>query len=316
MQTLRRAVDDPRRDDLPPHLTLVPPINLGDDAYRSARALLRSVAGSSSVFELQVGPAGSFAPATPTLHLELQGDTESLASLRARVRTGPFDRDDLWPFHPHVTLREELLDPEPTVAAEVLRGTLGPWRVDRLHLLEQRRDDDGRRRWVPVAEEPFGPAVVVGRGGVELELRCTTMIDETAVDLLGGAGPAVDPFGSDLVVAATEPRSLPDAAPLGLAVGRLSGPAQADTAQAEIAQADTAQAGTDRVAHLRTVTVDESARRQGIGRQLLRRWCHEAAARGASVVLTPVGGDQLDDLLAAEGFVQVGTTHVRQLASE
>lgn len=311
MQTLRRAVDDPRRDDLPPHLTLVPPINLGDDAYRSARALLRSVAASSSAFELQVGPAGSFAPATPTLHLELQGDTESLASLRARVRTGPFDRDDLWPFHPHVTLREEQLDPEPTVAAEVLRGTLGPWRVDRLHLLEQRRDDDGRRRWVPVAEEPFGPAVVVGRGGVELELRCTTMIDETAVELLGGEGPVVDPFGSDLVVVATEPRSLPDAAPLGLAVGRLTGTALAGTALAS-----TAQAGTDRVAHLRTVTVDGSARRQGIGRQLLRRWCHEAAARGAGVVLTPVGGDELDDLLAAEGFVQVGMTHVRQLASE
>ncbi|MDQ2678816.1 MAG: GNAT family N-acetyltransferase [Actinomycetota bacterium] len=299
LQTLRRAVDDPRLDDLPPHLTLVPPINLAATAYDEARLLLRSVASSSGPIELEVGPAATFAPATPTLHLELRGELDALGALRERVRSGPFQRRDVWPFHPHLTLREELLDPPPALAAAVLSGRLGGWTVDRLNLLEQRRDDVGRRSWVPVIEEPFGPAVVVGRGGVELELRATTMLDESAAVLTGAPSPLPDPCIDALVVTAVHPGARPGEPPLGVVSGRL------DTSDAH------------GVAHLECVVVDPGSRGFGIGRHLLRRWCHEAGARGAQVALTDSGSDaSTDGLLESDGFVTVGSTRVRQLVAE
>ena len=304
LQLLRRAVGDPRLDVLPPHLTLIPPINVTDDVFAEGRALLRSVAATSDVFELEVGPAATFAPATPTLHLELRGDTEPLHTLRARLRTGPFDRPDVWAFHPHVTLREELVDPPPSLAADVLAGTLGTWLVDRVQLLEQRRDDAGRRWWAPVAEEPFGPPAVVGRGGVEIELRATTMVPEECARLLDGRTAPADPFVDGLVVTAARPGSHPCDPPIGVAAG--TSPAASD-----------ARGAGEHVAVVHAVFVDPAERNLGIGRHLLRRWCHEAALRGSSTAMSSaVADDATRALLEADGFVAVGTTRVRQLVSE
>ena len=306
MQTLRRALADPRLDVLPPHLTLIPPINVTDDAFAEGRALLRSVASSSEPFELEVGPASTFAPVTPTVHLDLGGDTGPLHALRTRLRSGPFERPDGRSFHPHVTLREELVDPPPALAAEILAGRLGPWLVDRLQLLEQRRDEADRRCWVPVAEEPFGPAAVVGRGGVELELRATTLVPEEAAALLGGPTPPGDPFVDALVVTAARPGSHPCDTPLGVAVGEA--PAMPSVVTA---------GGDSHVAVVHGVVVEHTERGQGIGRHLLRRWCHEAVRRGAHVAMSSASSDDATRrLLESDGFVPVGTTRVRQLVSE
>ena len=304
MQTLRRALADPRLDVLPPHLTLIPPINVTDDAFAEGRALLRSVASASETFELEVGPASTFAPVTPTVHLELGGDTEPLHTLRARLRSGPFERPDGRPFHPHVTLREELLDPPPALAAEVLAGRLGPWLVDRVQLLEQRRDAADRRCWVPVAEEPFGQPAVVGRGGVELELRATTLVPEEAAALIDGTTPPGDPFVDALVVTAARPGSHPSDAPLGVAMG-------------ETPAATAAGRRGGHVAVVHGVVVERTERGLGIGRHLLRRWCHEAARRGAHMAMSSASSDDATRrLLESDGFVAVGTTRVRQLVSE
>ncbi len=304
MQTLRSVLDDPRLDDLPPHLTLVPPVNVSAVAFDDGLTLLRSVAASTTPFALDVGPAGTFAPATPTLHLELGGELEPLFELRRRLRTGPFGRPDEWPFHPHITLREELQDPARSGTVEAMAGGLGSWSVDRVHLLEQQRDDEGRRRWVPVVEEPFGPAVVVGRGGIELELRATRIVpcglEEWCAEVSLGDTSAVD--GRDaLVVSASSRGGTAAAPPLGVAGGELL------------------RSSDGGVAVLHSVAVDASSRRLGIGRQLLRQWCHLAEVGGAAVAVhdrraaTPDDDGSLAALLGSEGFVQVGTAHVRQL---
>lgn len=306
VQTLRTALADPRLEVLPPHLTLIPPINVTDDAFAQGRSLLRYVASSSEPFGLEVGPASTFAPVTPTVHLELRGDTDPLHVLRDRLRSGPFERPDARPFHPHVTLREELVDPSPAIAAEVLRGRVGVWMVDRVQLLEQRRDASDRRCWVPVAEEPFGPAAVVGRGGVELELRATTMVPEEAAVLLDGPSPPGDPFDGALVVTAARPGAHPCDPPLGVLAGTVP-----------LVRSAATDRGDECVAVVHGAVVDPAERGMGIGRHLLRRWCHEASARGARVALASSAADAATRrLLEADGFVAVGSTRVRQLVSE
>lgn len=316
VQTLRRSLDDERLDALPPHLTLIPPINLHDEALAQGLELLRTIAVRQSTFELELGPAATFAPATPTLHLEVDGALEELHQLRTRLRTGPFERPDVWSFHPHVTLREELAEPARSGAIEALSGRLGPWKVDRVFLLEQLHADDGRRHWVPVVDEPFGAPTVVGRGGIELHLRATSLVPEGLDELLGDSGrPPIVAQGERLVVAATAPGTAAVQPPVGVAIGEVLGAGAPDPS---------VESG-GAVAQLHAVVVDPEQRRLGIGRQVLRRWCHESALRGARVVVyhgdvtwLPEGEGrvELEDLLTAEGFVAVGSTHVRQLVSE
>ena len=105
-------------------------------------------------------------------------------------------------------------------------GALGDYQVEatfaRVHLLQERRGGDGVRRWGPVADVGFGPPVVVGRGGVELELTTSELVDPEAGAFVcgttfmvgGGCGPlcngmpegmngippAMPPVGDDAMV--------------------------------------------------------------------------------------------------------------------
>jgi len=297
VQALRLAVGDPRAHLLPPHLTLVPPINVAERSESSLRALLRAAAVRTDPFPLELGPAASFLPDTPTLHLNVQGDLDALRSLREALRVDPLDRPDQWPFTPHVTLRESFEPEAIPHALTTLSGTVGDWRVDRLHLLEQFRVDD-LVRWEPVAEEQFGDPVVVGRGGIELVLRttsllepavaalCTTTDDDGAAEVAErSAVPAT--CATTLVVTAELPGEA--GVPVAAAVGRASGDG----------------------AVLQLVHVAAEHRGIGIGRQATARWCLEAARRGAEWVTAT--RHEHDEVLRGWGFSDLGASLVRRL---
>lgn len=293
IDTLRRAVGVPEPFHVAPHCTLIPPVNVRDEDLGEVRDTLRRSAAAGAPFELSVGPATTFAPQTPTLHLAVGGSPDAMAMLhrlRSAVRSGPLDRPDEWPFTPHVTLHER--HPERSIAAAVdtLSGVNETWAVDRVHLLEQRRRDDGSPVWIPVREEPLDGPTVVGRGGIEVVLRTVGMIEEPVAELCGRspAGPLV---GSDapmpLVVVAASVGD-PDL-PIGAAVGSLrSGP----------------------VAVLHAVVVRPVARGGGTGAQLLAAWCSAAVSRGASLAVAPDGDG---GFLERHGFSAAGDVLVRRL---
>ncbi|MEX0767400.1 MAG: 2'-5' RNA ligase family protein [Microthrixaceae bacterium] len=106
IQGLRALLRDPRIADLPPHLTLIPPVNLQNDDLQDLQEALRLTASQTAPFALGLGPVASFTPATPTLHLSVTGQVEALLSFRDQLRVGPVNRPDTWPFTPHVTLRD------------------------------------------------------------------------------------------------------------------------------------------------------------------------------------------------------------------
>ena len=188
---LRRAVGVPEPFHVAPHITLVPPVNVRDEELADVLVLLRSAATDAGPFSLDVGPAATFLPGTPTLHLAVGGSEDEvrhLGSIRAAVRSGPLDRPDEWPFTPHVTLHERH-DPDaigPAVAT--LSGVHQRWEIDRLHLLEQRRREDGTAHWAPIREEPLGGPAVVGRGGLEVVLRTVGMVEEAVAECRRLAG--------------------------------------------------------------------------------------------------------------------------------
>jgi hypothetical protein len=146
--------------------------------------------------DLGLGPPATFLPANPVLILTVSGDLLGLRALRQSVFVEPLARSLTWPFVPHVTVADGV-EPELIQAAmTALHGYRASVAIDRVHLLEERRDPDaliGTRRWVPIADAIFGPPAVVGRGGLNLELTRSGLVDPEAEALLDHAyGPEDD----------------------------------------------------------------------------------------------------------------------------
>ncbi|MBV6508914.1 MAG: hypothetical protein JJLCMIEE_01981 [Acidimicrobiales bacterium] len=288
---LRRACGDPSLGLIAPHVTLVPPVNVREENLAEALGIVRRAGASAVPFLARVGPPDSFAPHSPVLHLPLDDTGGAIARLRASVFTGPLAREVSWPFVPHVTLCDELAEADLVAAKQLLSHYERDIELDALAVLEQRRDAEGLRRWVAVAETPLGAPVTVGRGGFETEITPSRLggpdVDAFLATELA-AGTAGEAAGSGIGTRSETPSG---ALPLvvvarveGLVVGCLIGWTAAD------------------VARLSAVLVAERERGHGIGGHLLGHFMAAAARRGALHVqgedLTPQEGA----LLAARGF--------------
>lgn len=302
VDVLRRAVGVAEPFAVPPHLTLVPPVNVVEDRLVEALGVLRAAASAARPVDLVVGPAATFAPDTPTLHLSVEGgpsESAALADLRRRLRTGPFDRPDAWPFVPHVTLAESVpggpggagLD----AAVAVLAGTRTGWRAVAVHLLEEGRRETGERVWRPIHCEPLGGPSVVGRGGVEVVLRTVDLVEPLVAGGLGVAASefAVRPGPDEAVVVVAEdgPSSGSSPfAPLGVAAGHVG-----------------------RAAVLEHLVVAEDRRGEGIGSHLLAAWTSAVARRGSELVVAEPNVGAGAGFLLRHGFAVAGDVHLRRL---
>jgi len=180
VDAFRRALEDGSRGRIPPHLTLVPPVNVAADRLSDVLAVLRVAGWVAAPFRAVFGPPATFLPDNPVLYLPVVEGVEEVRALRDRVFVEPLDRPLTWPFVPHVTLADGA-SPERIAAARIaLAGYRATVDFDRVHLLRQRDD----RVWSPIAEVPLGPPMVRGRGGLPVELSLTARADPEAAALL------------------------------------------------------------------------------------------------------------------------------------
>ena len=275
IDALRRAVGVADTTRIPPHITLVPPVNVREVDIGGALDVLRRAAARSRLIRLELGPVTSFAPISPTLHLAVGGDVEAVHALRDAVFTSPLERSLTYEFVPHVTLTEESDRIDDTVRA--LRDYRCEVVIDSVHLLEEfRRDDDNERAWRPIADAPLGRApAVIGRGGLELELVPSGVLppaaqtwldarwDDMDVERWGAVRPA------DTPIAVTARRE-------GEIVGVASGLVRGDGSEA----------------HLADLMVGREHRNGGVGAHLLAAFASRGAEHGATYLTlrTPANG--------------------------
>lgn len=171
---LRRALGAPSLLTQPPHLTLVPPVNVPVVNVDAAVAVLRAAADACrQPIELRLGPVVSFAPVSAVLYLQVGGGADALdrlSTLHIGLFAGPLWRSVDHPYVPHVTLNESVDEGRIDAALRALRSFDVSVTFERVHLLLQ---DPTDRVWRPFADYQLAPAVVRGRGGVELHLRWT-----------------------------------------------------------------------------------------------------------------------------------------------
>jgi 2'-5' RNA ligase/predicted N-acetyltransferase YhbS len=175
---LRLALGESERDRIPPHLTLVPPVNVREDRMDAAHALLRDAAAATKPLRLTLGPPRTFLPDSPVLYLGVHGDVDELLGLREAIFKEPLQRPLSWPFVPHVTIVDGVQPYRIQAGMTALESFEREVVFEAVHLLEETEG----HTWRVIAEAPFVPAATVARGapGVELDLATTDRLgDET-----------------------------------------------------------------------------------------------------------------------------------------
>jgi 2'-5' RNA ligase/GNAT superfamily N-acetyltransferase len=318
---LRRALGDRALARIAPHVTLVAPVNVKDDSLPSTLALIRSAAVECGrPLQLTLGPPATWLPANPVLYLPVGGDLPELRRLREAVFVPPLERSLAWPWVPHVTLADDVESSRIGAAIEALGGYQVAVTIDRIVLLELRHPSasppasapasppggssggssgggpytptssrspaaawpPAGRRWVPIADAALAPALVVGRGGVELTLVQGRLLGPDALALLAAAG-VVPGAGGSSGSAGGEAGFAGEAGFLAGEAGPFAGDHHASaivlSALVEGDLVGLARAWrSDAGGHI-AVFVAPGHRRSGIGRQLIRR-TEDAVRRG------------------------------------
>jgi 2'-5' RNA ligase/GNAT superfamily N-acetyltransferase len=213
---LRRALGGQLVGQAPPHVTLVPPVNVPYDEIDRALTIIRQAAASvAGPVSVTLGPIATFA-SNGVLYLPVENSTQTFgagpvasgeASLGRVTRHGGSDalativelrdrvlRPPLWrhvshEFVPHVTLRT---NPDQTLVPAVLLALAGfQIQVMFRSLTLLQLGSDGV--WSSLADCPLGKPLVRGRGTFVRELRLVAGAAPDVASLFGGTtvGPQV-----------------------------------------------------------------------------------------------------------------------------
>jgi 2'-5' RNA ligase len=120
VNAVRRELDPACR--LQAHITILPPREFGDPdaAYREIQKIL----GQAHSFRISVGEIRVF-PGSEVVHLSLDEGLEQLRELHGQLNQGCAKAPELWPYHPHVTLAQDL---EPAAVGAAFDLAVRRWR--------------------------------------------------------------------------------------------------------------------------------------------------------------------------------------------
>jgi 2'-5' RNA ligase len=195
---IRRGLGDRGIVNVVPHITLIPPVNISVDRVPHALADLRAAAADAAPITLQLGPPETFSPVSPVAYLRVGGeDTSTVHTLRDALAAGEFARPAVHEFVPHVTITEECPQARIEAALQALRDYVVDVRIDRLYLL--RDHADGPRRWNAVADALFERPLIVGTGGLPMEIAVSSLADPQVAPMFS-AEPVDVPAGADPIV--------------------------------------------------------------------------------------------------------------------
>jgi 2'-5' RNA ligase len=110
LQAYRESLGDPMAELIPPHITLVPPVDLAPAVAADIEEHLTKAGGAVAPFVVNLRGTATFRPLSPVVFLALTEGISGCERLERAVRSGPLGVDLNFPYHPHVTVAHELED--------------------------------------------------------------------------------------------------------------------------------------------------------------------------------------------------------------
>ena len=110
LQQARASFGDPLAATVPSHITLIPPTVVADDDVDCFASRLADAASTTAPYSLHLRGTGTFRPVSPVVFVAVSegiSETELLAqAVRSALGTTIPEAD--FPFHPHVTVAQDL----------------------------------------------------------------------------------------------------------------------------------------------------------------------------------------------------------------
>jgi 2'-5' RNA ligase len=148
----RRRVGDPVADKVWPHVTLLPPTPVPITELENVEEHLAKAAAAQVPFDMHLAGTGTFRPTSPVVFVQIATGVAQCETLEQAIRSGPLSRDLQFPYHPHVTVAQDVDDDALDAAYNGLSGFVARFPVDAFVLFC--REPDGR--WVWRTEFPLG----------------------------------------------------------------------------------------------------------------------------------------------------------------
>ena len=110
LQDYRLSLGDVTAEQIPTHITLIPPVDVAADDLDRVAEHLAEVAGSVDRFQIHLRGTGTFRPISPVVFVTVAEGISSCEVLASAVRRGPLSIELRFPYHPHVTIAHHLDD--------------------------------------------------------------------------------------------------------------------------------------------------------------------------------------------------------------
>jgi 2'-5' RNA ligase len=120
----------------PAHITLVPPTVIDTREWPAVQAHLEAVAAMTSPFDVRIRGTATFRPVSPVVFISVVAGISSAEVLAGRLRAGPLRTPQRFPYHPHVTIAQDLDDGALDRAFDEQAGFDAAWSVTSFSLYE------------------------------------------------------------------------------------------------------------------------------------------------------------------------------------
>ena len=138
---LRKFLDDLRRELVPgcvpaAHVTILPPRPLLDTPQKAIETL-RARIPDFSPFEIETGEVEVF-PVSDVVYLSLKKGAKQLLQMHPALNVGPLKYQEPFPYHPHITLAQNLTHDQSIELAAIARQRWSEYPYTRVFPVESR----------------------------------------------------------------------------------------------------------------------------------------------------------------------------------
>ena len=110
LQEYRSELGDDTASGIPTHVTLLPPFVIDQDDLPKIEQHLAEASAMHHAFGIHLRGTGTFRPVSPVVFVTLAEGISECEQLAFSVRRGPLSADQMFPYHPHVTVAHHLDD--------------------------------------------------------------------------------------------------------------------------------------------------------------------------------------------------------------